>query len=142
MPARRTIFLCGHIGRGKFCHRCQHEAETRTRMAAQQAAVHAEKQQWTKLFEQDLIDLRLLPRPDLVTKARQIVRDIQETRNYLPYKGKRLNHDRSIISVPLNHDYRILFQARAGAIVPLKVLSHEAYNTTKPGACHAGARSR
>jgi hypothetical protein len=111
-------------------------------MAAHQAAVHAEKQQWAKLFEQDLIDLRLLPRPDLVTKARQIVRDIQETRNYLPYTGKRLNHDRSIISVPLNHDYRILFQARAGAIVPLKVLSHEAYNTTKPGACPAGARSR
>ena len=134
MPIRHRTFLCGHRGRGKFCHRCQQEAEIRARVAAQRAAVHAEKQQWAQLFDHDLIDLRLLPRPELVTKARQIVREIHETNYYRLYKGKRLNHDRSIISVPLNHDYRILFQDRAGELVPLKVLSHEAYNTTKPGA--------
>ena len=133
MPARRRTFVCGHRGRGRFCHRCQQEAEIRRRVAAQRAAVHAEKQEWAQLFDHDLIDLRLLPRPELVMKARQIVREIQTTGDYRPYKGKRLNHDRSVISVPLNYDYRILFQDRAGELVPLKVLSHEAYNTKKPG---------
>jgi len=106
----------------------------RARVAAQRAAVHTEKQQWAQLFDHDLIDLRLLPRPDLVIKARQIVREIQETRDDRPYKGKRLTHNRSIISIPLNDDDRILFQDRAGELVPLNVLSHEASNTTKPGA--------
>lgn len=104
MPIRHRTFLCGHRGRGKFCHRCQQEAEIRARVAAQRAAVHTKKQQWAQLFDHDLIDLRVLPRPELVTKARRIVREIHETNDYRLYKGKRLNHDRSVISVPLNHE--------------------------------------
>lgn len=129
MPGRKKKFPCGHSGRGQYCHRC--ETSKKPKETEKDAAAKAE---WKALFEEDVIDLRLLPTQASTVKARKILTDIENGVPYTRYYGKRLNHDRSIISVPVNRDYRILFRDEGGRLLPLRVLSHEDYNTKKPGA--------
>ena len=122
MAGRKRTFACGHQGRGQYCHRCAQEQE-----------VAARKTAWKIRFEDDVIDLRHLPNRSLVDKARIILAQIKEGKPYTDFRGKRLNHDRTIISIPLSRDYRLLFRDEGGSLHPLQCLSHEAYNTKKPG---------
>jgi hypothetical protein len=123
MSGRKRTFPCGHKGRGQYCHRCAQEQEAQSR-----------KQAWKDTFAQDPIDLRCLPNRTQVEKARTLLAEIAQGRPYTDFRGKRLNHDRTLISVPLGLDYRLLFQDTGSGLLPLACLSHEAYNVKKPGA--------
>ncbi len=123
------IFPCGHKGKGQYCHRC--EQEKRDRDKVQEA--RAEKQAWQEQFKNDVIDLSILPNRRLVEKARQIIADINAGTPYTAFKGKRMNFDRNIISVPLNHDFRLLYQQTDTGLTLTSVMSHEDYNVKKPG---------
>jgi hypothetical protein len=127
MPSRRKrTFPCGHTGQGQYCHRCQQEKTAKQEKADQRAS-------WQALFEQDPIDLSLLPHKNLIKKARHILKNIQAGQSYMNFQGKRLNHNRNLISIPLNRDYRLLFCEAGGKLKPLVALSHEDYNAKKPG---------
>jgi hypothetical protein len=134
MAKRKKVFPCGHIGFGQKCHACaQAEAE-----AAQKAAAIAErkavKQSWEATFAADPIDLRDLPR-DIVLKAREILGQIAAGLPYGELGGKRLNHDREIISIPVTRNYRMLCRhPTGGRLTPVRVMTHEEYNGKKPRA--------
>ena len=128
----KRTFPCGHKGLGSFCHRCKQEEQKLEKQKQELTQKKNLREQKEDLFAQDLIDLRDLPREDLVLKARLIIQEVTKTKQYTKFKGKRLNHNRHIISVPLNHDYRLIFRDVDGEIIPEKVMNHEEYNTIKP----------
>jgi hypothetical protein len=147
--SRKQTFPCGHTGKGRFCHRCENEkrdsGEGEGRPKAESSGVHAakdpdkvdldkiDKETWRATFEEDPISLRDLPSKGLVQRARLILGEIQRGAPWHQFNGKRLQHDRTIVSAPLGRRYRILFRTDEGAPRPVEVLSHEAYNGTKPG---------
>ena len=129
MAGHKKRFPCGHLGHGRFCHRCCAEAkaeEARLRQAAERTA-------WQDTFTSDAVDLRSLPRRELVIEARDVLAGIGAGRHYAEFGGKRLNYDRTIISVPLGRDYRILFRDDDGWLMPIVAMSHDVYNKKKPG---------
>lgn len=80
-----------------------------------------------------MIDLRGLP-DYVVVKARRIIEGlIADQRNYRDFGGKRLRHNRLIVSIPVTRNYRLLCEDNGSGVIPQKVLSHEAYNVCKPG---------
>lgn len=125
MSRRKKIFPCGHKGYGQVCHRCQQEM-------AQLIEKQQQKSQWEATFEDDPIDLRILPK-NVVLKARQIIDALQNSHNYRDFHGKRLRHDRMVISIPVTRNYRLLCRDQGSLIVPEAVVSHEDYNVCKPG---------
>ncbi len=90
------------------------------------------KQEWEASFEQDIIDLRGLP-DYVVIKARAILAGLNAHKTYRDFGGKRLRHNRFIISIPVTRNYRMLCQDSGSFVVPQKILSHEDYNVCKPG---------
>jgi len=131
MPVRRKHFPCGHHGKGQHCHVCAHQELDRKSREAQRSAKIAEKIQRTHAHLNDLIDLQTLPSPQLVDKARHIIQHITRTRDYRPFLGKRMEADRTLLSIPLNYRYRILFRIHPDRITPLSVMTHETYNHAK-----------
>jgi hypothetical protein len=88
--------------------------------------------EWEASFEKDPIDLRSLP-DYVVLKARNIIDGLNERRNYREFGGKRLRHDRRIVSIPVTRNYRMICRDEGSLMVPEAVLSHEDYNVCKPG---------
>lgn len=125
MSRRKKIFSCGHRGFGRLCHRC----------AKQQAEWERKKQHklaWEESFHQDPIDLKNLPK-NIVIKSRRIIEQLQNQSDYRQFHGKRLRHDRFVISIPINRSYRLLCRDRGDYLAPEAVISHEDYNVVKPG---------
>jgi hypothetical protein len=141
--SRKTTFPCGHSGKGRFCHRCQLAKDAQASAAKNDADASDgddppkgskdEKEAWRGTFEHDPIPLAHLPNRGLVMRARLILAEIDKGAPWHQFNGKRLQHDRTIVSIPLGRRYRILFRTDEGAPRPVEVLSHEAYNGTKPG---------
>lgn len=134
--ARKKTFPCGHKGKGSFCHSCRAAKRSKERQAEDQAADEPDdddKEAWKQRFDSDPIPLTHLPNKGLVRRARTILAEIDRGAPWHQFNGKRLQHDRTIISVPLGRRYRIIFRADSGAPVPVEVMSHESYNATKPG---------
>jgi hypothetical protein len=148
--SRKQTFPCGHTGKGRFCHRCETEKRDSSDVStpgpkAESSDAHSakdadkidldkiDKEAWRETFEADPIPLRHLPSKGLVQRARLILGEIQKGAPWHQFNGKRLQHDRTIVSIPLGRRYRILFRTDEGAPRPVEVLSHEAYNGTKPG---------
>lgn len=125
MTRSKKIFTCGHKGLGQLCDRC---AITETVLADKRK----QKQEWDATFDNDPIDLSFLP-PHLVLKARHVIGGLQNHQNYRDFGGKRLRHNRCIISIPLNRDYRMICHDCGSMLIPQSVLSHEEYNVRKPG---------
>ncbi|MGK7927513.1 MAG: hypothetical protein AB4290_20105 [Spirulina sp.] len=125
MARRKKLFPCGHKGYGQICHRCAQKADDREKKKQ-------EKQMWEATFAHDLIDLTDLPK-NVVVKARRIISGIQEQQDYRQFKGKRLRHDRFIISIPVTRNYRLICRDCGNLLVPEAVISHEDYNVCKPG---------
>lgn len=125
MVRRKKKFSCGHKGFGQICHRC-----------AQVAAITNQKQKlkrdWEASFNQDLIDLRNLPK-NVVLKSRHIIQQLAAESDYRQFRGKRLRHNRCVISIPINRSYRLLCRDRGQFLSPEAVVSHEDYNVVKPG---------
>ena len=69
----------------------------------------------------------------MVLKARGIIEGLQSQKNYRDFHGKRLRHDRFIISIPVTRNYRLLCRDQGSLVVPEAVISHEDYNVCKPG---------
>lgn len=138
--SRKKTFPCGHSGKGRFCHRChaakaaqEEQQAADTAAEAEEDASKADKEAWRETFEADPIPLAHLPNRGLVMRARLILAEIDKGAPWHQFNGKRLQHDRNVVSVPLGRRYRILFRTDDGAPKPVEVLSHEAYNGTKPG---------
>jgi hypothetical protein len=125
MARRKKKFPCGHRGYGQICHRCAQQEQAR-------AQKQQEKQTWKETFDHDPIDLTDLPK-NVVIKARKIIMGIEKQRDYREFRGKRLRHDRFIISIPVTRNYRLLCRDCGSILVPEAVISHEDYNVCKPG---------
>lgn len=125
MSRRKKKFSCGHKGYGQLCHHC----------AQQKTALSQKKQhklEWEATFAEDPIDLRNLPR-NVVVKSRRIIRQLQNQPDYRQFHGKRLRHDRFVISIPVTRNYRLLCRDCGNLLIPEAVISHEDYNVVKPG---------
>jgi hypothetical protein len=139
-------FRCGHRGFGQFCHRCiqvdqpapcprpkpsSHLSTSTGKSPVQQiwraARQHAAKQQWQQSFAHDPIDLTHLPKP-IVVKARKILQALHQGTPPATLKGKRFNFDRTLLRIAVTYRYRLLCRWYGDRIIPLQVLSHEAYN--------------
>lgn len=125
MSRRKKTFLCGHKGYGQICHRCLQAVEIREEKKQC-------KQEWDSTFVQDSISLKHLP-AHVVVKARKIITSLQNQPDYRAFHGKRLRHDRFIISIPVTRNYRLICRDCGSVLVPEAVLSHEDYNVCKPG---------
>ena len=132
MAKRKTIFPCGHKGYGKACHRCTQELVANQQYVEMLAEKQTKKQEREESFARDIIDLRGLP-DYVVTKARAIIAALGENKNYRDFGGKRLRHNRWIVSIPVTRNYRMLCEDCGTFLIPQKVLSHEDYNVCKPG---------
>lgn len=132
MAKRKTIFPCGHKGYGKACHRCTQELVAQQHSVEVLAEKRTKKQEREASFARDIIDLRGLP-DYVVTKARAIIAALGENKNYRDFGGKRLRHNRWIVSIPVTRNYRMLCEDCGTFLIPQKVLSHEDYNVCKPG---------
>jgi len=134
--ARKKTFPCGHRGKGDTCSRCAAaEQSAASKEAAESEAKEPEddKEGWRASFDDDPIDLHVLPNKNLVKRARMILDAVGKGEPWHQFNGKRLQHDRNVISIPLGRRYRILFRTDEGSPQPVQVMSHEAYNGTKPG---------
>lgn len=125
MPRRKKMFLCGHKGYGQVCHLCAQQQVERDQKKQQ-------KLEWEATFAADPIDLRDLPN-HVVVKARVVIAALQNQRHYTEFGGKRLRHDRFVISIPITRNYRMICRDCGSVLVPYQVLSHEDYNVRKPG---------
>ncbi len=139
---RRKRFACGHLGFGRFCHWCFQSADrTQNPVIADLVIYQAKKvtrkaaKQWQQSFAKDAIsssypqgvELRHLPKP-IVIKTRQILTALSQGVAPGELKGKRFNFDRSLLRIPVSYRYRLLCRWQADQIVPLQVMTHEAYN--------------
>lgn len=125
---QKKSFACGHRGFGQWCHFCA------ARQQAQQASkLHRnrrrqqQQQQWRATFRDDPIDLTHLPK-HVVKVARHKLRSLAAGNSYHTLNGKRLKGNRSLLSIPVTHNYRLLCHITSQQITPLQVLSHEDYN--------------
>jgi hypothetical protein len=125
MSRRKKTFPCGHKGYGQICHRCIQAQST-------WEAKKQEKNEWQSTFANDPIDLRNLPK-NVVVKARSILDGLADRRDYREFHGKRLRHDRFVISIPVTRHYRLICRDQGGFVAPEMVISHEDYNVCKPG---------
>ncbi|NER35741.1 MAG: hypothetical protein F6J93_17405 [Oscillatoria sp. SIO1A7] len=133
MPRRKRICpSCGRKGYGKICHYCEQQKAAIERQERTLNEKRQKKKEWEATFEQDPIDLRALP-DHVVVKARNIIMGLSNEQNYRYFGGKRLRHNRQIISIPVTRNYRMICRNDNGNTLPLEVLSHEDYNVCKPG---------
>lgn len=125
MPRRKKTFICGHKGYGQNCHRCKQQQTDIERQRKQ-------KLDWEATFAEDAIDLKNLPK-NVVLKSRRIINHLQSQGDYHQFHGKRLRHDRFIISIPVTRSYRLICRDCGTLLIPEAVVSHEDYNVVKPG---------
>lgn len=126
------MFPCGHKGYGQVCHRCKQQHSIAEQKNQAIVEKRNKKLEWEATFEQDIIDLKGLP-DYVVVKARAILAGLNDQKSYRDFGGKRLRHNRFIISIPVTRNYRMICQDSGSLLVPQKVISHEDYNVCKPG---------
>jgi DNA-directed RNA polymerase subunit RPC12/RpoP len=132
MTRRKSTFPCGHKGYGKVCHHCEQKQLAKEKEVLAIEEKRIQKQEWDALFAQDLIDLRGLP-DYVVIKARAIIAGLIDQKSYRQFNGKRMKHNRLVVSIPVTRNYRMLCEDCGNSVLPQKVLSHEDYNVCKPG---------
>lgn len=62
-------------------------------------------------------------------RAAHVAAKLRDGVSWLAFGGKRLHHDRTLISIPLGARYRLVARSCPDGIEPLEVMSHETYNT-------------
>ncbi len=87
---------------------------------------------WEQTFKSDPINLKELPK-NVVLKAREIIQALASHKDYRNFHGKRLRHDRFVVSIPVTRNYRLLCRDNGGYLIPETVVSHADYNICKPG---------
>lgn len=73
------------------------------------------------------VSVRSVPE-HVLEKARLIVCRLDEGVPYWQMRGKRLQRDRTVISIPVGRHYRLLAVDRNGQVSPRELLSHAGYN--------------
>ncbi len=123
MAGRKKRFPCGHVGKGRYCHRCATEAK-----AARET--EAAKTAWAARLAAAPVALDQVPR-DVAEKALGVIAALDAGRPYMDLRGKRLTNmgQREVITIPLGQHYRLIATDGDGRLRFLEVLSHEAYNT-------------
>jgi hypothetical protein len=122
MPRRRKTFPCGHSGFGTFCRPCREREEASVRRAE-------ERERREREFGQDPVDLRGLP-DAVIRKARQVIGELADGADYRTFRGKALRgEDDGAISIPLGWSHRLLCRKTRDGIEPVRVLTHEDYNS-------------
>jgi hypothetical protein len=128
----RKRFQCGHRGFGRFCHCCA-DRERMKFIKKERVKCSVEHQSRTReRTKKDSIGLYKLPRA-IARKARGVLDQIVNGTEYWKLGGKRLAGERSVIRIPIGYRYRMLCRDESDSntehrIVPLRVMSHEAYN--------------
>lgn len=117
---RKKVFPCGCRGFGSYCHRCAQEKAK----AQQKATV---KTYYEKLQDECGIDFADIPR-EVIDRTADIVYSLRRGADYTAFKGKRLNYDRGVVSIPVGRSYRLVCITEDGCVVPKELLSHEEYN--------------
>lgn len=123
----KKFFACGHRGFGQWCHACAGHRQIQSTAQTHPDRHRQQQQQWQATFQADPIDLTHLPK-HVVNVARHKIRSLAAGHSYYALNGKRLKGNRSILSIPVTHNYRLLCQITSHHITPIQVLSHEAYN--------------
>lgn len=124
---QKKVFACGHRGFGQWCHACATRQPPPPAAQARHDRHRQRQQQWQATFQADPIDLTHLPK-HIVLKARHNIRFLAAGGSYRQLGGKRLRGNRSLLSVPVTRNYRLLCRITSHQITPHQVLSHEAYN--------------
>jgi len=62
-------------------------------------------------------------------RAERYIKHLESGRSWQDIGGRRMKHDREIISIPVGRRFRITLDTRTGEGL---VQTHEAYNGTKP----------
>jgi len=123
MAKRRTRFPCGHVGRGRYCHRC-HQEEQQKQKATQV------RDDWRERLASSPIPLVDLP-PAVAARAFEIITGLMAGTPYRDFKGKRMvtMGQREIISVPVGRRYRLICREADGSLEFLEIITHEEYNS-------------
>ncbi len=90
------------------------------------------KNRWRETVRKNSIDLSTLPK-SVAAKAMQIISAIEKGTCYTAFRGKRLRHNRFIISIPVTRNYRLICRDYGSFVAPQAIVSHEDYNVCKPG---------
>lgn len=67
--------------------------------------------------------------PKVARTAQRILKRIATGMPYWQLGGKRLDLDRTLVSIPIGRRYRLLCRVVEGQLTPLRILSHEQYNS-------------
>ena len=121
----KKTFVCGHSGKGKFCHRCANDASEAEKIRQAKARAKQTKQ---VLVESDPIDLSALSHlPALQSKARSILSALANGADHRTFRGKGVNStENEIISIPVGNSHRMLY--RRTPFEPIALYTHEDYN--------------
>jgi hypothetical protein len=123
----KKTFPCGHKGKGAHCHRCV-QIERAAQAQAEAARVKQEQAQARKeAFSADFVDLKGLPQV-VIDKARRVIADLGAGANWVEMGGVKLHKRRGVIRFKLPQHYRLVCRMTAQGLVPLAVMTHEAYN--------------
>jgi hypothetical protein len=122
----KRTFACGHSGKGQYCHTCaaianEKQLELLARKMKRSAKLLAARQ--------DPIDLSIVEHLVAVQReAREIIAKVSTGIHPYALKGKPLRSTAGqLMSVPVSLSYRLLFDAQS--LRPLRIVSHEDYNT-------------
>jgi hypothetical protein len=124
----RKRFRCGHRGFGRFCHCCA-DRERMKKLTKKEREKHSMKHQirTREKTKKDTMGLYKLPGA-IAQKARGVLDKVMNGTEYWKLGGKRLSGERSVIRIPIGYRYRMLCRDEGDRVVPLRVVSHEAYN--------------
>ncbi|WP_031568614.1 DUF7682 family zinc-binding protein [Acidithiobacillus thiooxidans] len=130
MPTRRKKFDCGHRGLGAYCHRCAQGFTPDRGRLNRRKGKSASAARSGEPLECLGIDLRILPHGSLRKKAQAALLGIvRDGKPYPIFGGKRMLHNRRILSVPLGRNWRLLLEEQEDKRkTVLSILSHESYN--------------
>lgn len=122
MAGRRKTFPCGHLGKGKYCHRCAQESiEAEGELDA--------RRDWQARVSAAPVSLDGIPR-SVAEKILHTIAALNNGKSYVDFKGKRLRTmgQREVISVPIGRRYRLVCLEQDQGLTFLEVLTHEQYN--------------
>jgi plasmid maintenance system killer protein len=123
-------FECGHIGHGKYCHRCEQELAARKIEIDRQIDGQNRRNNWLRTFEEDSISLKNIQDKECVLrKARSIIEKITNGVPIHQLRGKHIKQCKNIVSIPVGRDYRLIYRTTSTGYAAECVLSHEQYNS-------------
>lgn len=120
MSKHKKIFPCNHYGFGQYCHRCRNHDLLKEKKRNQISESNV---------PEEILGVSLVGFPEVVTKRAQIVLNgLAAGNNHRVYHGKQINFDRSLVSIPLPLQYRLICRHESETLRPIKILSHQDYN--------------